>query len=144
LINQTIMKQNFSTTFQHVSAMTDISKDTRIILRRVWSDGFETHQFKAKNEYNSLLDRRRTSALGSVASIPPLLHSIRRSALRSPVTGIPYHTKYLFGRQSGRHQSPTYPFTGATTPGSTTEEHVSPRRLAIREPSQFLFNQPID
>lgn len=34
--------------------MTDISKDTQIILVRVCSDGFEAHQIKAKNEYNSL------------------------------------------------------------------------------------------
>ncbi len=40
--------------YQNVSSMTDISKDTRIILVRVWSDGFEAHQIKAKNEYNSL------------------------------------------------------------------------------------------
>jgi hypothetical protein len=39
---------------QNVSAMTDISKETRIILVRVWSDGFEAHQIKAKNEFNSL------------------------------------------------------------------------------------------
>jgi hypothetical protein len=40
--------------YQNVSMMTDISKDTQIILVRVWSDGFEAHQIKAKNEYNSL------------------------------------------------------------------------------------------
>ncbi len=28
--------------------------DTRVILVRVWSDGFEAHQIKAKNEFNSL------------------------------------------------------------------------------------------
>ena len=50
---------NYETKFlqdlhHNVSTMTDISKDTRIILVRVWSDGFEAHQIKAKNEYNSL------------------------------------------------------------------------------------------
>jgi hypothetical protein len=34
--------------------MTDVSIDTRILLVRVWSDGFEAHQIKGKNEYNSL------------------------------------------------------------------------------------------
>ena len=39
---------------QNVSAMTDILIDTRILLVRVWSDGFEAHQIKGKNEFNSL------------------------------------------------------------------------------------------
>ncbi len=39
---------------QNVSKMTDIPTDTRIILMRVWSDGFEAHQIKEKNEFNSL------------------------------------------------------------------------------------------
>ena len=39
---------------QNVSAMTDILVDTRILLVRVWSDGFEAHQIKGKNEFNSL------------------------------------------------------------------------------------------
>ncbi len=34
--------------------MKDISMETRVILVRVWSDGFEAHQIKGKNEFNSL------------------------------------------------------------------------------------------
>jgi hypothetical protein len=44
---------NYATKFlcdhhQNVSTMTDISMDTHVILTRVWSDGFEAHQFRAK------------------------------------------------------------------------------------------------
>jgi hypothetical protein len=39
---------------QNVSITKDISMDTWVILVRVWSDGFEAHQIKAKNEFNSL------------------------------------------------------------------------------------------
>ena len=39
---------------RNVSITKDISMDTRVILVRVWSDGFEAHQIKAKNEFNSL------------------------------------------------------------------------------------------
>ena len=50
---------NYATKFLHdlhknVSITKDISLDTRVILVRVWSDGFEAHQIKAKNEFNSL------------------------------------------------------------------------------------------
>ena len=50
---------NYETEFlrelhQNVSKMTDILNDIRIILMRVWSDGFEAHQIKGKNEFNSL------------------------------------------------------------------------------------------
>jgi hypothetical protein len=50
---------NYATNFlcdlhQNVSITKDISMDTRVILVRVWSDGFEAHQIKAKNEFNSL------------------------------------------------------------------------------------------
>ena len=39
---------------QNISAMKDVSIETRVILVRVWSDGFEAHQIKGKNEFNSL------------------------------------------------------------------------------------------
>jgi hypothetical protein len=39
---------------QNVSITKDISMDTWVILVRVWSDGFEAHQTKAKNESNNL------------------------------------------------------------------------------------------
>jgi hypothetical protein len=50
---------NYATKFlcdlhQNVSTLKDISMNTRVILVRVWSDGFEAHQIKAKNEFNSL------------------------------------------------------------------------------------------
>lgn len=50
---------NYETEFlrdlhQNVSTMTDIPTYTRIILVKVWSDGFEAHQIKGKNEFNSL------------------------------------------------------------------------------------------
>ena len=49
---------NHATKFLHnlhknVSITKDISMDMRVILVRVWSDGFEAHQIKAKNEFNS-------------------------------------------------------------------------------------------
>ena len=50
---------NYETNFlsdlhQNVSTMKDISMETWFILVRVWSDGFEDHQIKGKNEFNSL------------------------------------------------------------------------------------------
>jgi hypothetical protein len=39
---------------QNISTLNDISIETRVILVRVWSDGFEAHQIKGKNEFNSL------------------------------------------------------------------------------------------
>ena len=39
---------------QNISTMKDISMETRAIFVRVWSDGFEAHQIKGKNELNSL------------------------------------------------------------------------------------------
>ncbi len=48
-------KTNFlSDLHQNVSTMKDISKETQVILVRVQSDGFEAHQIKVKNEFNSL------------------------------------------------------------------------------------------
>ena len=32
----------------------DIPKDTRVIILRVWSDGFEAHNVKGNNKFNSL------------------------------------------------------------------------------------------
>ena len=51
---------------QNVSSMTDVSTDTRILLVRVWSDGFEAHQIKGKNEYNSL-------QMFTLLSLPPTI-----------------------------------------------------------------------
>jgi hypothetical protein len=50
---------NYATKFlcdlhQNVSTLKDISMDTKVILVTVWSDGFEAHWIKAKNEFNSL------------------------------------------------------------------------------------------
>jgi hypothetical protein len=50
---------NYATRFlcdlhQNVSTLKDISLDMQVILVRVWSDGCEAHQIKAKNEFNSL------------------------------------------------------------------------------------------
>ena len=39
---------------QNISTMKDISMETWVILARVWSDGFEAHQIKGENEFNSL------------------------------------------------------------------------------------------
>ena len=39
---------------QNISTMKDISMETWVILGRVWSDGFEAHQIKGKNEFNCL------------------------------------------------------------------------------------------
>ena len=39
---------------QNISTTKDISMDTQVILVRVWSDGFEVHQIKGKNEFISL------------------------------------------------------------------------------------------
>ena len=39
---------------QNISTMKDISMETQVILVRVWSDGFEAHQIKVRNEFNSL------------------------------------------------------------------------------------------
>ena len=46
---------NYGTKFlcnlhQSVSIMTDIPSETRVILVRIWSDGFEAHQIKGKND----------------------------------------------------------------------------------------------
>ena len=40
--------------YQNVSTMKDVSIDTWVLLVRVWSDHFKTHQIKRKNEFNSL------------------------------------------------------------------------------------------
>ena len=32
----------------------DVTPDTRVILVRLWSDGFEMHKIKAKNNFNNL------------------------------------------------------------------------------------------
>ena len=32
----------------------DIPKDTRVLILRVWSDGFEAHHVKGNNQFNSL------------------------------------------------------------------------------------------
>ena len=32
----------------------DIPKDTRVVILRVWSDGFEAHHVKGNNQFNSL------------------------------------------------------------------------------------------
>ncbi len=50
---------NYATKFlcdlhQNVLTVKDISMDTQVIVVRVWSNGFEAHQIKAKNEFNSL------------------------------------------------------------------------------------------
>ncbi len=46
---------NFPSDLHHnISTMKDITIDTQILLVRVWSDGFEAHQIKGKNEFNSL------------------------------------------------------------------------------------------
>jgi hypothetical protein len=50
--------KNYATEFlcdlhQNVSTLKDRSMDTRVILVRVWSDGFEAHQIKEKKEFNS-------------------------------------------------------------------------------------------
>jgi hypothetical protein len=50
---------NYATNFLHdlhqkFSITNDISTDMQVILMRVRSDGFEAHQIKAKNEFNSL------------------------------------------------------------------------------------------
>ena len=52
---------------QNISAMKDVSIETRVILVRVWSDGFEAHQIKGKNEYSA--SRITTRRLG------PRLHA---------------------------------------------------------------------
>ena len=39
---------------RNISTMKDISMETWVIIVRVWSDGFEAHQIKGKNEFNSL------------------------------------------------------------------------------------------
>ena len=50
---------NYATNFlcnlhQNVSTLKDVSMDTQVILVRVWSDGLEAYQIKAKNEFHSL------------------------------------------------------------------------------------------
>ena len=44
----------YPTNFLRCSTMKDISMDTQVLLITVWSDGFEAHQIKWKNEFNSL------------------------------------------------------------------------------------------
>jgi len=55
LTNQVIIKQFFLRDFhQNILIAHDILTDMQVILVRVWSDGFQAHQIKAKNESNSL------------------------------------------------------------------------------------------
>jgi len=40
--------------YQKVSNIDGCSKDIRVVLVQIWSDGFEAHQIKAKNDFTSL------------------------------------------------------------------------------------------